>query len=287
MPDIKAKGSLSLRSLINSGHIGSLIGKGGKVIKSMKEESGANIFITNGESMERVVNVKGSPDNVYKAYTRICKQLEQNQQNQGRPRGGMRDSSSNVQISLNLVVASNQCGSIIGKGGTTIKQIKKETGANIQISTDPLPGCTEKCATVSGTSDSVAQAVKEIVAIMVEYPPKEWNVEYNPDNGVGGGMAGHMGFGGSNPMVGFNPGMMNALAQMGPMAMSGFDQIGGMGGMPFGSGMGGMSFGSGMGGMPFGSGMGGMPFGSRFSGVSDRNDNKMRNFSKKVKFTPY
>jgi len=282
MPDIKAKGSLSLRSLINSGHIGSLIGKGGKVIKSMKEESGANIYITNGQSMERIVNVKGSPDNVHKAYTRICKQLEQNQ---GQARGGMRGSSSNVQISLNLVIASNQCGSLIGKGGTTIKQIKKETGANIQISTDPLPGCTEKSATVSGTSDSVAQAVKEIVAILVEYPPKEWNVEFNPDNG--GGMGGLVGFGGSNAMGAFNPGMMNVLAQMGPMGMSGFDQIGGMGGMPFGSGMGGMSIGSGMGGMSFGSGMGGMQFGSRFSGFGDRSDNKMRNFSKRVKFTPY
>jgi len=282
MPDIKAKGSLSLRSLINSGHIGSLIGKGGKVIKSMKEESGANIYITNGQSMERIVIVKGSPDNVHKAYTRICKQLEQNQ---GQARGGMRGSSSNVQISLNLVIASNQCGSLIGKGGTTIKQMKKETGANIQISTDPLPGCTEKCATVSGTSDSVAQAVKEIVAILIEYPPKEWNVEFNPDNG--GGMAGLVGFGGSNPMGAFNPGMMNALAQMGPMGMCGFDQIGGMGGMPFGSGMGGMSFGSGMGGLSFGSGMGGMQLGSRFSGFGDRSDNKMRNFSKRVKFTPY
>ena len=44
--------------------------------------------------------------------------------NRGREAGG---------VSLRLIVPASQCGSLIGKGGSKIKEIRESTGATIQV----------------------------------------------------------------------------------------------------------------------------------------------------------
>ena len=41
---------------------------------------------------------------------------------------------SRAPITLRLIVPASQCGSLIGKGGSKIKEIRDVTGANIQVS---------------------------------------------------------------------------------------------------------------------------------------------------------
>jgi hypothetical protein len=40
---------------------------------------------------------------------------------------------SRAPITLRLIVPASQCGSLIGKGGSKIKEIRDVTGANIQV----------------------------------------------------------------------------------------------------------------------------------------------------------
>ena len=59
------------------------------------------------------------------AYTLICDRMEDEE---GR---GSRDRREGV--SLKLIVPASQCGSLIGKGGAKIKEIRELSGANVQV----------------------------------------------------------------------------------------------------------------------------------------------------------
>ena len=75
----------------------------------------------------------------WQAYTLICKTLEGREKREGRDRS--RDSrEDNNALTLNLLVPASQCGAIIGKEGSKIKEIRETTGAAIHVSTEPLPG---------------------------------------------------------------------------------------------------------------------------------------------------
>ena len=52
------------------------------------------------------------------------------------------DGDEELDLHLNLLVPSSQCGAIIGKEGVKIKEIRETTGASIHVSSDPLPGNT-------------------------------------------------------------------------------------------------------------------------------------------------
>lgn len=58
-----------------------------------------------------------------------------------------------------LCVYSNQqlAGSIIGKGGQRIKQIRHESGASIKID-EPLEGSEDRIITITGTQDQIQNA---------------------------------------------------------------------------------------------------------------------------------
>ena len=71
-------------------------------------------------------------------------------------------------ITFRLIVPASQCGSLIGKGGSKIKEIREVTGASIQVASEMLPNSTERAVTISGSSDAVTQCVYHICSVMSE-----------------------------------------------------------------------------------------------------------------------
>jgi polyribonucleotide nucleotidyltransferase len=71
-------------------------------------------------------------------------------------------------ITLRLIVPASQCGSLIGKGGSKIKEIREVTGASIQVASEMLPNSTERAVTISGTSDAITQCIYHICCVMLE-----------------------------------------------------------------------------------------------------------------------
>lgn len=88
--------------------------------------------------------------------------------------------STKPPVTLRLVIPASQCGSLIGKGGAKIKEIRECTGAQIQVAGDLLPNSTERGVTISGTQDSVIQCVKLICNVILESPPKGATIPYRP-----------------------------------------------------------------------------------------------------------
>ena len=103
---------------------------------------------------------------------------------------------------------ASQCGSLIGKGGSKIKEIREITGASVVVASEMLPNSTERAVTVSGTSDAITQCIYHICCVMLEVgnflyffkpayklinyvfdfqsPPKGATIPYRPKPQVGG-----------------------------------------------------------------------------------------------------
>lgn len=167
--------TLTLRMIMQGKEAGSIIGKKGDNVKRFREESGARINISDASCPERIVTVTGTTQQIVSAFTMICRRFEEDLQNAN-------PSAVNTKqlITLRLIMPATQCGSLIGKGGMKIKEIRDVAGASIQISSEMLPNSTERSVTVSGSVDAVSRGIYHICAVMLESPPKGATIPYRP-----------------------------------------------------------------------------------------------------------
>ncbi|XP_056292019.1 poly(rC)-binding protein 3 isoform X2 [Pseudoliparis swirei] len=168
--------TLTLRLLMHGKEVGSIIGKKGETVKSMREESGARINISEGSCPERIVTITGPTEGIFKAFSLIAHKFEED------VTAAMTNSpvTSKPPVTLRLVFPGSQCGSLIGKGGSKIKEIRETTGAQVQVAGDMLPDSTERAVTISGTPQAITQCVRHICAVMLESPPKGATIPYRP-----------------------------------------------------------------------------------------------------------
>ncbi|XP_048958882.1 poly(rC)-binding protein 2 isoform X3 [Canis lupus dingo] len=156
--------------------VGSIIGKKGESVKKMREESGARINISEGNCPERIITLAGPTNAIFKAFAMIIDKLEEDISS------SMTNSTaaSRPPVTLRLVVPASQCGSLIGKGGCKIKEIRESTGAQVQVAGDMLPNSTERAITIAGIPQSIIECVKQICVVMLESPPKGVTIPYRP-----------------------------------------------------------------------------------------------------------
>eukprot|EP00976_Prorocentrum_cordatum_P060797 1176047-Prorocentrum_minimum.AAC.11 len=138
---------LHYRLLCPSARSGSLIGRGGTVIRALREESGARIRI--GDLVEgcddRVVDIMSVEDGLspvapaQQAVLRVYQCVADGDQALGANGAG-----NSGRVSARLLVPKAQIGSLIGRGGSIIESMRRETGATIQIlPAEALPTCAE------------------------------------------------------------------------------------------------------------------------------------------------
>uniref|UniRef100_A0A8C7H4A3 Poly(rC) binding protein 2 n=1 Tax=Oncorhynchus kisutch TaxID=8019 RepID=A0A8C7H4A3_ONCKI len=148
----------------------------GESVKKMREESGARINISEGNCPERIITLAGPTTAIFKAFSMIIEKLEEDISS------SMTNSTATSQppVTLRIVVPASQCGSLIGKGGCKIKEIRESTGAQVQVAGDMLPNSTERAITIAGTPQSIIECVKQICVVMLESPPKGVTIPYRP-----------------------------------------------------------------------------------------------------------
>ncbi|XP_060678330.1 poly(rC)-binding protein 3-like isoform X2 [Hemiscyllium ocellatum] len=168
--------TLSLRLLMHGKEVGSIIGKKGETVKKMREESGARINISEGNCPERIVTLSGPTSAIFKAFSMITHKLEED------INSAMVNSTASSQppVTLRIVIPASQCGSLIGKGGCKIKEIRESTGAQVQVAGDMLPNSTERAITIAGTPASIIECAKQICVVILESSPKGITVPYRP-----------------------------------------------------------------------------------------------------------
>lgn len=188
---------ITLRFLANSREVGSIIGKKGDNVKKVREESGSRVNISDSSTPERIVTITGSTPEVIKAFSMICAKFEQDGQN-------FQLNSAMPLIMFRLVIPNSHCGSLIGKSGSNIKELREMTGATIQISNEMLLNSTERAVMISGSTDSIMQCIQRLCTIATETKTKSPIIPYQPAKSGGYGPGG--------------PGMYNGRTGYPPMA---------------------------------------------------------------------
>uniref|UniRef100_A0A8C5FQA0 Poly(rC) binding protein 2 n=1 Tax=Gadus morhua TaxID=8049 RepID=A0A8C5FQA0_GADMO len=145
----------------------------GESVKKMREESGARINISEGNCPERIITL--ADDLTGPAFFKCFKYLLDISSSMTNS-----TATSKPPVTLRIVVPASQCGSLIGKGGCKIKEIRESTGAQVQVAGDMLPNSTERAITIAGTTQSIIECVKQICVIMLESPPKGVTIPYRP-----------------------------------------------------------------------------------------------------------
>ncbi|NXL31526.1 PCBP4 protein, partial [Glaucidium brasilianum] len=143
-------------------------------------ESSARITISEGSCPERITTITGSTDAVFRAVSMIAFKLEED-----LGAGSDGAAAGRAPVTLRLVIPASQCGSLIGKAGAKIREIRESTGAQVQVAGDLLPNSTERAVTVSGVPDTIIQCVRQICAVILESPPKGATIPYHPGLSLG------------------------------------------------------------------------------------------------------
>ncbi|TYH52278.1 hypothetical protein ES332_D09G015600v1 [Gossypium tomentosum] len=171
------------RYLCPARKIGSIIGRGGEIVKQLRADTKSKIRI--GETIpgsdERVVTIYSSRDErnaledgdsfvspaqdaLFRVHGRVvAEDLHSDEDSEGR------------QITARLLISSDQIGCVIGKGGQIIQNIRSETGAQIRILKDDLPSCalsTDELVQISGEAAVVKKALHQIASRLHENPSR-------------------------------------------------------------------------------------------------------------------
>ncbi|CAI9111931.1 OLC1v1012280C3 [Oldenlandia corymbosa var. corymbosa] len=176
--------------------IGSVIGKSGKVINSIRQDTKAKVKVVDPfpGSKDRVITVycyvkeKGdvevdgefddrqpfcaAQDALLKVHAAIANAVASGVEADNKKR---RDKEE-----CQILVPASQSANIIGKSGTTIKKLRSRTRTNIRVmakdTSDPAHSCAlafDNFVMISGDPDAVKKALFAISAIMYKFGPKE------------------------------------------------------------------------------------------------------------------
>ncbi|XP_076881906.1 KH domain-containing protein At4g18375-like [Bidens hawaiensis] len=168
-----------VRMLVPSDQIGCVIGKGGQVVQSIRNETGAQIRILGSDHLpycalnsDELLQISGDTTVVRNALYQIASRLHDNPSrsqhlllssnlhrasggymgsNPGAPMGAVsvmgpyasykNDSGDRaMDFSLRFVCPTENIGAVIGKGGVVIKQIRQESGALVMVHSSTVEG---------------------------------------------------------------------------------------------------------------------------------------------------
>ncbi|KZP31251.1 hypothetical protein FIBSPDRAFT_1037705 [Athelia psychrophila] len=164
-PSPSPQDTLTLRALVSTKEAGIIIGKGGKNVADLREQTGVKAGVSKVIQgvHERVLTVTGPVEGVAKAYTLIITQLVSS-----APSSPVTSSPPSAQTSIRLLISHNLMGTIIGRSGLKIKAIQDGSGARMVASKDMLPQSTERIVEVQGAPESIGRAIEEIGKCLLE-----------------------------------------------------------------------------------------------------------------------
>ncbi|RBR18785.1 hypothetical protein FVER53590_08209 [Fusarium verticillioides] len=174
-----AQAQLTLRAIVSSKEAGVIIGKGGKNVADLRDETGVKAGVSKVVQgvHDRVLTITGGCDAISRAYAIVARALLE-----GAPAMGMGGVvQSNGTHPIKLLISHNQMGTIIGRQGLKIKHIQDASGVRMVAQKEMLPQSTERIVEVQGTPEGIQRAIWEICKCLVD----DWQrgtgtVLYNP-----------------------------------------------------------------------------------------------------------
>jgi len=165
---------ISMRCLIVTQDASIIIGRGGAHVNEIRQKSGAKVMVSESipGNPERILNVGGPLDAVSKAFGLIVRRINDEPFDVPSVPGSRA-------VTIKFMIPNSRMGSVIGKGGSKIKEIQEASGARLTASEGMLPGSTERVLSVAGVADAIHIATYYIGNILIEAN------ERNPTSTVG------------------------------------------------------------------------------------------------------
>lgn len=176
-----AEEEMFLRVLCPNDRVGSMIGKGGSVIRKMREDTDAHIKVGDPvpNSDERVIEITSneSTDSLSSPGVEAALQVH-NRLVELQP-------DKDICVAR-LLVPANQIGCILGKGGSIITEIRKTTRANIRIPPkEELPKCAsenDELIQIIGDENVVLDALNQVLNRLRSNLLRGGNSSHNGNN---------------------------------------------------------------------------------------------------------
>ncbi|XP_060858160.1 poly(rC)-binding protein 3-like isoform X2 [Metopolophium dirhodum] len=171
---------LTIRILLNSREVGNVIGKRGETVKNIRNQSGARVLISNGSTPERIVLISGNRIAICKATELIGLKVEEFFE---RLNGNW--IGPKTPLTLKLIVPASQCGFIIGKNGSKIREIRDSSRAAILVESNMLPHSTERLVSITGTTCTISHCVYLVCNVLLDSPPPRCeSIPFHPCNEI-------------------------------------------------------------------------------------------------------
>ena len=155
---------------VPKGAVRYIIGPRGANLKRILDVTGGNIgFTSKDDNGQEIANLQGTSEQIEALKVSLKEQIEK-WQNTGS--SNVSSGSGPTQDYMEeVIVDAPITGYLIGKGGTTLRNIERESGAKIQFDF-PNPKSNERSAKIRGTHAAVQKAKKLISEKVVEVASK-------------------------------------------------------------------------------------------------------------------
>ncbi|KAI9020456.1 KH domain RNA-binding protein [Hyaloraphidium curvatum] len=161
---------VTMRALISTKEAGVVIGRSGKNINDVRDQSGAKVNVSEQVpgAGERVVTVSGPLRNVAKAFSLVVQKVAEEQINDELRANvaGVNEDIKTRHCTIRLLVPHARMGGVIGKQGSKIKDIQDRSGCRISASEEILPNSSERLVTLSGVPDAIHIASYHIGSVV-------------------------------------------------------------------------------------------------------------------------
>uniref|UniRef100_A0A8B9CTP9 Insulin like growth factor 2 mRNA binding protein 2 n=1 Tax=Anser brachyrhynchus TaxID=132585 RepID=A0A8B9CTP9_9AVES len=196
--ETKSAEEIPLKILAHNSLVGRLIGKEGRNLKKIEQDTGTKITISPLQDLtiynpERTITVKGSTEACSNAEVEIMKKLREAYENDvvavnsssaylsglygASPVGAFpHQHPLPEQEVVNLFIPTQAVGAIIGKKGQHIKQLARFAGASIKIAPAEGPDASERMVIITGPPEAQFKAQGRIFGKLKEenfFNPKE------------------------------------------------------------------------------------------------------------------
>lgn len=164
-----SKSQLTLRCLVTSKEAGVIIGKAGKNVADLRDQTGVKAGVSKSVAgvQDRVLTVTGTLDGVSQAYSMAASSLIESPLTNTYPFALSPTPPSGI-ATIRLLISHLQMGTIIGRQGAKIKSIQENCKVRMVASKELLPQSTERVVEVQGKPDAIRSAVWEIGRCLLE-----------------------------------------------------------------------------------------------------------------------
>jgi len=168
---------IEVRLLLLERSCGGIIGKGGENISRLRNHYNVYLQMPSTRTVDRTFTVKGSMDSCIGVVKDIMVYSTQ----------GPYSTNQQCEVELNLLVQTSMIGSILGKGGERIKEIREATNAKVKIYEECLPCSNERVIAIGGDENKqVLVALSTILNIIKDIPQRSRARYYEPGQKDGG-----------------------------------------------------------------------------------------------------